>query len=65
MGQHLTRDTELYENMFDIVDGLTFHLRVITPNLWPVFELTYQRFKTNAHDFLDGACCSAFPHFCG
>ncbi|KAH7097641.1 ARM repeat-containing protein [Auriculariales sp. MPI-PUGE-AT-0066] len=44
---------ELYENMFDIVDALTFHLRIITPSLWPVFELTYQRFKTNARDFID------------
>ncbi|KZV95467.1 ARM repeat-containing protein [Exidia glandulosa HHB12029] len=44
---------ELYDNMYEIVDGLTFNLRVITPSLWPVFELTYQRYKTNAADFLD------------
>ncbi|EJD50497.1 ARM repeat-containing protein [Auricularia subglabra TFB-10046 SS5] len=44
---------ELYDNMFDLVDGLTFTLRIIQPSLWPVFELTYQRFKTNAADFLD------------
>lgn len=52
---------ELYDNMFDLVDGLTFTLRVITPSLWPVFEVTYQRYKTNAADFLDGKHGSTLP----
>ena len=41
--------------MYDLVDSLTFKLRRISPNMWPVFELTYKLFKTEAVDFLDGA----------
>ncbi|KAJ7364953.1 hypothetical protein DFH08DRAFT_950496 [Mycena albidolilacea] len=29
-----------FDNMYDLVDSLTFKLRAISPNLWPVFELT-------------------------
>jgi hypothetical protein len=41
--------------MYDLVDSLTFKLRAISPNLWPVFELTYNLFKSDAVDFLEGA----------
>lgn len=40
--------------MYDLVDSLTFKLRRISPNMWPVFELTYKMFKAEAIDFLDG-----------
>jgi hypothetical protein len=42
--------------MYDLVDNLTFKLRSISPNLWPVFELTYELFKSDAVDFLEGKC---------
>jgi len=41
--------------MYDLVDSLTFKLRAIAPNLWPVFELTYKLFKSDAVDFLEGS----------
>jgi hypothetical protein len=46
---------DLFDNMYDVVDSLTFKLRAISPNLWPVFELTYNFFKSDAVNFLEGA----------
>ena len=40
--------------MYDLVDSLTFKLRTISPSMWPVFELTYKLFKSDAVDFLEG-----------
>ncbi|KAF7299860.1 Importin N-terminal domain-containing protein [Mycena chlorophos] len=44
---------DLFDNMYELVDSLTFKLRAISPNLWPVFELTYKLFKSDAVDFLE------------
>ena len=50
---------DLFDNMYELVDSLTFKLRSISPSMWPVFELTYKLFKSDAVDFLDGRCnCS-------
>lgn len=40
--------------MYELVDSLTFKLRSIAPNMWPIFEQTYKLFKSDAIDFLDG-----------
>lgn len=45
---------DLFDNMYDLVDSLTFNLRRIAPCMWPVFELSYKLFKSDAIDFLDG-----------
>ncbi|KIP02790.1 hypothetical protein PHLGIDRAFT_95597 [Phlebiopsis gigantea 11061_1 CR5-6] len=44
---------DLFDNMYELVDSLTFKLRTIAPSMWPVFELTYKLFKSDAVDFLD------------
>ncbi|KAF9240262.1 armadillo-type protein [Melanogaster broomeanus] len=44
---------DLFDNMYDLVDSLTFKLASISPNMWPVFEVTCQLFKSDAVDFLD------------
>ncbi|KAI0057803.1 ARM repeat-containing protein [Artomyces pyxidatus] len=44
---------DLFDNMYDLVDSLTFKTRSISPNMWPVFEQTYSLFKSDAIDFLD------------
>ncbi|KAF5392677.1 hypothetical protein D9757_000915 [Collybiopsis confluens] len=44
----------LFDNMYDLVDTLTFRTRSVSPNMWPVFELTYRLFKNDAVDFLEG-----------
>ncbi|KAG1732292.1 armadillo-type protein [Suillus lakei] len=44
---------DLFDNMYELVDALTFRLHAISPNMWPVFELTYDLFKSDAVDFLD------------
>lgn len=47
------RMLDLYDQMYDLVDNLTFKLRRISPSMWPIFELTYKLFKSDAIDFLD------------
>ncbi|KAJ8079910.1 Nonsense-mediated mRNA decay protein 5 [Marasmius tenuissimus] len=44
---------DLFDNMYDLIDSLTFKLRAISPNMWPVFEITYALFKSDAVDFLE------------
>ncbi|KXN84333.1 hypothetical protein AN958_12748 [Leucoagaricus sp. SymC.cos] len=44
---------ELLDNMYDLVDSLTYKSRAISPSMWPVFEATYKVFKSEAIDFLD------------
>ena len=46
----------LFDSVLDIVDSLTFNLKRISPSMWPVFELIYKAFKSDAIDFLDGVC---------
>lgn len=45
---------DLFDNMYELTDSLTFKLRSISPTMWPVFELTYKMFKAEAVDFLEG-----------
>ena len=45
---------DLFDNMYDLVDSLTFKMHSISPNMWAVFDLTYRLFKSDAADFLDG-----------
>ncbi|KAF8956524.1 armadillo-type protein [Flammula alnicola] len=44
---------DLFDNMYELVDSLTYKLRAISPSMWPVFELTYRLFKHEAVDFLE------------
>ncbi|KAF9451856.1 ARM repeat-containing protein [Macrolepiota fuliginosa MF-IS2] len=44
---------ELLDNMYDLIDSLTYKSRAISPSMWPVFESTYKLFKSEAIDFLD------------
>lgn len=46
---------DLLTNAYDLVDSLTFTVRSISPSMWPIFELTYKLFKSEAEDFLEGA----------
>jgi hypothetical protein len=46
---------DLFDNMYELVDSLTFKSRSISPNMWRVFELTYELFQSDAIDFLDGS----------
>ncbi|KAI5123131.1 hypothetical protein M0805_000834 [Coniferiporia weirii] len=47
------KQIDLFDNMYDLVDALTFNMRHISPAMWQVFELTYKLFKTDAIDFLE------------
>ncbi|KDQ62833.1 hypothetical protein JAAARDRAFT_30743 [Jaapia argillacea MUCL 33604] len=48
-----SKQLDLFDNVYDLVDSMTFKLRAISPNMWHVFELTYKLFKSEAVDFLD------------
>lgn len=54
-------NVDLFDNMFDLVDSLTFRTHSISPSMWPVFELTYELFKSDAVDFLEGKECPFTP----
>ncbi|KAE9407355.1 ARM repeat-containing protein [Gymnopus androsaceus JB14] len=43
----------LFDNVYDLIDSLTFKTRSVSPSMWPVFELTYKLFKNDAVDFLE------------
>ncbi|TIB90206.1 ARM repeat-containing protein [Wallemia mellicola] len=43
---------ELYDEVFELVDCLTFFMRAIPDDLWPVFEALYQSFKGSGVDYL-------------
>lgn len=45
---------DLFDNVYDLIDSLTFKTRSVSPSMWPVFELTYKLFKNDAVDFLEG-----------
>ncbi|KAF8510510.1 ARM repeat-containing protein [Hysterangium stoloniferum] len=44
---------DLLTNAYDLVDSLTFNLRRIAPCMWPIFEISYKLFKSDAIDFLE------------
>ncbi|KAF9046357.1 armadillo-type protein [Panaeolus papilionaceus] len=44
---------DLFDNMYELVDSLTYKLKAISPSMWPVFEMTYRLFKHEAVDFLE------------
>ncbi|KAG8996957.1 hypothetical protein FRB90_012609 [Tulasnella sp. 427] len=44
---------ELYDQAWAFVDDLTYRCRRIVPNMWPVYQLTYDLFKGSALDYLD------------
>ena len=50
------KQIDLFDNMYDLVDALTFNMRRITPAMWSIFEQTYTLFKSDAIDFLEGQC---------
>jgi hypothetical protein len=58
----LTTLKDLFDNVYELVDSLTFKTRNISPNMWPVFESTYELFRTDAIDFLDGDRSLLCPH---
>ncbi len=55
---------DLFDNMYELVDSLTYKLRSISPSMWPVLELTYRLFKHEAVDFLEGKNTPFALHIC-
>lgn len=53
---------DLFNNMYELVDSLTYKLRSVSPSMWRVFELTYTLFKGDAVDFLEGVLVLFLSH---
>lgn len=51
---YLSQVTDLFDNMYDLVDSLTFKLRRISPSMWQVFELTYKALQSHAINWMEG-----------
>ncbi|KIY51516.1 ARM repeat-containing protein [Fistulina hepatica ATCC 64428] len=47
------RILDLYDNMYDLLDALTFKSRIISPEMWVVFEQTCKSFQAEGIDYLD------------
>jgi hypothetical protein len=46
--------SDVLDHTLDLVDSLTFNTKVITEEMWPIFEQIYKLFKNNVIDFLEG-----------
>ncbi|KAI8358296.1 armadillo-type protein [Mortierella sp. GBAus27b] len=44
---------ELFDGVFEIIDGFTFSAKTISTSMWAVFELIYKTFKESALDFME------------
>lgn len=44
---------DVLDHALDLVDSLTFNLKTISPDMWPIFEQMYKLFKGNVIDFLE------------
>ncbi|KAK9477553.1 armadillo-type protein [Lipomyces japonicus] len=43
--------TEMYDDIFELIDSSSYCLKKITPNLWSILGLLHKTFKTSAIDF--------------
>ena len=50
---------DLLASVYNLVHMLTFKTRAISPNMWSVFQLTYNLFKMDVVDFLDGSSAAS------
>lgn len=49
----LTHFTDLYNEVFEIIDSCTFAAKVISPTMWGAFELIHSTFKSGAELYLE------------
>lgn len=52
--------TDLYNEIFEIVDSCTFAAKSISPTMWQAFELIHKTFKAGAELYLEGPFSSIF-----
>ncbi|CAI2196173.1 17572_t:CDS:10, partial [Funneliformis geosporum] len=45
--------TDLYDDIFDIIDTCTYSIKQISPTMWRVFELMYKTFKDTGIDYIE------------
>lgn len=43
---------EMFDDCFDLTDVLTFYQKKVSDDMWGIFRLMYQTFKTNGIDYL-------------
>lgn len=47
-------NSDLYEDIFDIIDTCTFSTKQISQTMWGIFELIYKTFKDTGIDYIEG-----------
>ncbi|CAG8437081.1 2268_t:CDS:10 [Funneliformis mosseae] len=45
--------SDLYDDIYDIIDTCTFSIKQISPTMWRVFELMYKTFKDTGIDYIE------------
>lgn len=51
----LDSETELYDDLLELVHSLTYYQRSISPPMWHFLEQLYHLFKGPGVDFVEGA----------
>jgi hypothetical protein len=46
--------TDLYNEVFEIIDSCTFSAKAISPTMWQAFILMHKTFKSGAELYLEG-----------
>jgi hypothetical protein len=56
---HVNLFTDLYNEVFEIIDSCTFAAKSISPTMWQAFELIHRTFKAGAELYLEGKVVNA------
>ncbi|KAI5474959.1 hypothetical protein MNV49_002143 [Pseudohyphozyma bogoriensis] len=56
---------ELYDEVYEILDSISFFQKKVSPHLWPLFEATYTAFKNDASEYFNEmfGCIDNFVSF--
>ncbi len=47
-------ETDLFAEIFEIVDSCTFSAKAISPTMWQAFELMHESYKNGGELYLEG-----------
>ena len=51
---HTLMQTDLFNEVFEIIDSCTFSAKSISPTMWQAFEMMHKTFKSGAELYLEG-----------
>lgn len=50
----LTEKSDLYNEVFEIIDSCTFSAKAISNTMWQIFELIHKSFKDSGEIYIEG-----------